>query len=160
MGEQDFNLAKKATPRKAFSNKPCLTKEEMVYRVFCLEKPIIDRMIKKGYPIREIINYWSEATGECHVVPIFATDHWPDIVTRYIDLFPVEAKTFSKELEEHNKHMVDPNGMSEDRTLMAKLRAPIGLYRMLVAFDNNFWKDELNVKAFMKMFPKLSVVKR
>jgi len=155
----EFNKAKRASP-SAFSNRPCLNQNEFTYRIFCVEKPAIDAMIKKGYPIAEIMYYWSESTGEAHAFPVFYTDAIKDVVNRYCDLFPREVAEFASSLAEYNKVLDNSKGFGKTGDIMHKMSMPLGLYRALMTLDQDFWHDKKNERTVMRLIPKLTKVGR
>lgn len=155
----EFNRAKKAT-RSTFDRQPIKTLEEYNYRINVVEKPVVDNMIAKGYPIREVMYYWSEASLECHAFPIFSTDSIQDVVNRYSDFFPREISLFMSELNEFNKTLNTPTGMSDNGTMAIKVKCPLGLYRALICLDPDFWHSKQNLNRFRRSFSKLVSVGR
>lgn len=157
--EAEFNQARKKTS-SAFDRRPITTKDEFIYRIFAVEKPAIDAMIKKGYPVKEILYYWSDVSAEAHAFPIFSSDSVEDIVNRYSDFFPIELKIFAENLADYNKALNTNTGMSDGGDMAIKVKCPIGLYRALLCLDPNFWHDKLNLNRFRKRFSLLVGVGR
>lgn len=157
--EAEFQQAKRKTS-STFDRRPVTTKDEFIYRIFAVEKPALEAMIQKGYPIKEILYYWSDLSAEAHALPIFSSDSPDDIVNRYSDFFPIELKLFAEGLAEYNKTLNSSSGMSDGGDMALKVRCPIGLYRALIAFDPNFWQDKRNLNRFKKRFNLLVGVGR
>ena len=140
----------------AFSNKPVFDKEEAFQKLFTERLALI----RGSLPVKTILNYWSDTTGECHCFPIFKTDKPIDILNRYYDTFPQEYADVVKEVKEMNNALHNTNGMSKERTNMAKLRIPIIVYRALSELDENFWEGNKGIKWLENNIKPLNLGKR
>lgn len=127
---------------KYFSNKPIFTEDEMFERLF-LERRVLTA---SDLPIKIILNYWSDSTGECHCFPIFKTDKAMDIINRYADVFPLEYKKLVTEVKDINDTLYNDSGMSQAKINMAKLKIPIIVFRAMEEIDPNFWNGDKGMK--------------
>ena len=127
---------------KNFDRTPVYDDEQAKYRLF-VERLALTR---SDLPILTKLNYWSDTTGECHCFPIFTTDKPIDIINRYCDAFPMEYQNLVDEVKQMNANLHNEDGMSKERTNMAKLRIPILVYRALAELDSNFWEGNKGIK--------------
>ena len=120
-----------------FDRTPVVNKDEMFDRLF-VERQALE---KSGIPIKTILNYWSDTTYECHCFPVFKADKPLDIINRYSDTFPMEYKALVQEVKDLNSNLLNTNGMSKEKTNMAKLRIPILVYRAMMEMSETFWEE-------------------
>lgn len=128
---------------KAWDNTPVFNDYEAFLKLK-LEKDEIHKSFSPDNVIA-ILNLSANSTGETHAFPIFKSDTIHDLCNRYSDLFPAELKDTIKEVESMRIDLYNPNGMSKERTNMAKLRLPLTIWTIISTRDPDYWKD-LNAK--------------
>ena len=144
-----------ASRHKFFSNDLCLTEEEAKHRLI-VERMACNKMADNGRPVRAILNYWSESSGECHCFPIFTSDSVQDVINRYSDLFPIELAQTIDEVSKIRETLHNTSGMSKYKTTMTKLKVPIILYRAIQYVDSDFWNVQRNINWISQIMSKLS----
>ncbi len=145
---------------KAWDNTPVFNDYEAFLKLK-LEKD----EIKKSFSASNIIavlNLSADSTGETHAFPIFHSDTIQDLCNRYSDLFPMELKATIKEVESMRLDLYNPNGMSKERTNMAKLRLPLTIWTVISTRDPEYWKDldAKKVRILSSYLGKLKVGQR
>jgi len=152
-----WGLKKPPIPIKdyMFDNKIVFTKDASFHKMYFERQ----ELSKLGLPIKSFLNYWSDTTGECHTFPVFKTDLPIDIVNRYYDLFPAEFAEFSQGVKDFNDTLHSNDGMSKERTNMAKLKVPIIVYKALVELDPDFWMGTAGLKWIEKNVKQFKVGK-
>ncbi len=124
---------------KAWDNTPVFNDYEAFLKLR-LEKDEINKSFSSSNIIT-ILNLSADSTGETHAFPIFHSDTIQDLCNRYSDLFPVELKETIKEVNFMRLDLYNPNGMSKERTNMAKLRLPLTIWTIISTKDPDFWKE-------------------
>ena len=89
--------------------------------------------------------------------PFYGNDTIPDVIRRYENMYPAEAKMYSEDAARNRKALCGGNGMSEEGTCMMIGKIPPFLYLSMQAFDINFWSVPKNTHAFFEACPGLRV---
>lgn len=133
---------------------PCLNEEQAQHKVI-MDSIAIQNLQKQGHPVRDVSAWWSPTTMECHCLPIFRTDSWQDVCTRYFDHYPKEAQETIDELIIEKQNFIK-NGFSKSKNLMLVGKIPGGLRKLLDIWhpQNDFWSDRSLLNQFFDYFPK------
>jgi len=140
--------------------KPCVTQDDVIWRMVNEGYAMEEIKRKHAGNIKIILFCLSDTSAEAHYFPIFYSDNLEDVCNRYSDLFPIELETCIKEVQAINQNLYHENAMSKERLNMAKLKIPLTLYKILDAFDEEFWQlTSKKVKWLQKYFNKFKVGK-
>lgn len=143
----------------------CCTDSEITMRLLEDRMEIL-QMRDEGYSITAMVSYHSPTTLETHCLPVFHSDTLEDICNRYVDFFPKECQQAIQEAKHLAQTFYHQDGLSKSKTIMASLRVPLGLWKLLDAWRPGFWDVVLGqnrfanaalIKRLLSYMPKLSL---
>lgn len=144
-------------------HRPCLTDDEIAMRIV-VDQRDIHKMIQAGYEVKAMIGWHSPTTLETHCLPIFSFDTLSDVINRYYDFFPKECLATVQDCEHISRNLFSSDGMSPGKTIMSSFKIPLGLWKLLEAWEPGFFdvdpgtknfKHKTLIKRFLSLMPKL-----
>ncbi len=82
-----------------------------------------------------------------------------DIIDRYLQRYPKEAKAFMGEMADYKKNLNNEIGMSKDKTLRIAFKVPFALQVALETKNPKYFSERKSLRKFKTLMPELAIGK-
>ena len=103
------------------------------------------------------LHYISQITGEYGTLNIRPGMSDEDIMEQYARKFPRECRVYLEEIRYMNQTLVNTNGMSKEKQMMALTKIPELIYTAMKFIDEEYWFDKKRFYKFVRKFPKFMI---
>lgn len=103
------------------------------------------------------LHYISQITGEYGTLCIRPGMSDEDILEQYSKKFPRECRVYLDEIRLMNQSLLNSNGMSKERQMMALTKIPELIYTAMKFIDEEYWFDKSRFYKFIRKFPKFMI---
>jgi len=83
-----------------------------------------------------------------------------DTCKRWAVMYPEEVAAFSRQMAMERRELVNSNGMTRRKTMMAKNKVPAKLYWMLVRVTHREWREDPQINRIFRSVFKIGNLNR